>query len=254
MKRYSILYKLMIACAVFKNWPMVFLDRLGLVKEIAYQTRLGPVMHCRGGETDSGTVAVIFSGREYPLEVIRFDQFRNHAVIWDLGANIGTFSVWAASQLKSDFSLVCVEPHEENIKFLKRNLLRNGITNTNIFDGVVDRKNGFVNLDINRKADAIRISSDCTGARVKAITLEDLAKQENVERVDLLKMDIEGSEYAVLESSLDFVSNHVDRLIVEIHGRGRGYDNFLVPFFEEKFETTVVADNVLFFKTRRVIA
>lgn len=250
MNRYSIFEKVRIARSIFCNWPMVFLDRLGLIDEIVYRTRLGPVIYCRGGETDSGTVAVIFSGREYPVEVIRFDQFPDQAVIWDVGANIGIFSIWASLQLKKGFSLLCVEPHVENLKYLKRNMLGNNITDFLCYEGVVYRENGFVNLDLDCKADAIRISSDLTGAKVKSVKLEDLAKQHNVDHVDLLKMDIEGSEYVVIESSLDFIFHHVDRLIVEVHGQGKGRENLLVSQLENHFEVTVVADNVLYFKSR----
>jgi FkbM family methyltransferase len=53
---------------------------------------------------------------------------------------------------------------------------------------------------------------------VKAITLGDLFKQEKIDHVDLLKMDIEGSETEVLSStSFKDVADKIDLLIVERH-------------------------------------
>lgn len=247
--KYTFFQKIKIAKKVFYNWPLIILDRLGLIKEVTYRTRLGPIFRCRGGESDSGTIAVIFSGIEYPVDIIEFNNFRDNANVWDLGANIGTFSIWSSLHLKNKFQLLCVEPFSENISYLRTNLELNNISSFNCFEGVVSNFTGFVNIDVSRKADAVKITTNATNTKVKSITLQDLAELYKTDRVDLLKMDIEGAEYSVINHSLDYLANNVERIIIEVHGKEKGLKNPLVSLLKNYFSVALVAENILFFKS-----
>jgi ribosome-associated toxin RatA of RatAB toxin-antitoxin module len=53
--------------------------------------------------------------------------------------------------------------------------------------------------------------------QVKYITLKEYLQKNNIEIIDVLKMDIEWMEFEVLDSRWDFEREKVDNLIVEIH-------------------------------------
>ena len=52
---------------------------------------------------------------------------------------------------------------------------------------------------------------------VKTSTLEQIIKDYKINRVDLLKLDIEGSEYKVIKKGVKLIKSIVQRLIVEYH-------------------------------------
>ena len=61
-----------------------------------------------------------------------------------------------------------------------------------------------------------RIATDDHGVLVPAITIEELCKQNGIEKIDLLKLDIEGAEEQVLENGT-FLAR-TEHIIVELHG------------------------------------
>jgi FkbM family methyltransferase len=57
-----------------------------------------------------------------------------------------------------------------------------------------------VRFTTDRAAWGNRIATDDRGVLVPAITIEELCKQNGIEKIDLLKLDIEGAEEQVLEN------------------------------------------------------
>ena len=248
---FKLMKKILVSVRVFKNWYMVPLDRLRVVKFVDYKIRSGAIMRCRGGSTDSGTVAVIFSGYEYPPNSIKPCSFPENPSVWDLGANIGAFSVWVSRQLKGG-NFLCVEPDEGNISMLKHNFSLNGLGNVEIIQGVVGAEDGMIRVDYERAKDAICITNNETGTLTPQYKLESLAKKYGVKRIHLLKVDIEGAECSVLQSAASFINEHVDKMIVEIHGLVKGLAHPLANDFKENFNVTLIHDNVLCFVSKKL--
>jgi len=48
-------------------------------------------------------------------------------------------------------------------------------------------------------------------------SLNNFCKENNISTIDLLKMDIEGSEYKVFDSSTDFIKKNIKSIFVELH-------------------------------------
>lgn len=75
---------------------------------------------------------------------------------------------------------------------------------------------------------------------VPVTTLEKILKEYNWEQIDLLKLDIEGSEYAVIDSTSDHIFDNVGRILLEYHwpnGRLEGIiERFTSLGFKHKFE------------------
>jgi hypothetical protein len=61
-----------------------------------------------------------------------------------------------------------------------------------------------------------RIATDGHGVLVPALTIEELCKQNGIEKIDLLKLDIEGDEEQVLENGT-FLAR-TEHIIIELHG------------------------------------
>lgn len=250
----SLIQKLLTAVSVYNNWYMVLIDRLTSKGEITYRTRLGPKVICRCGDSDSGECAVIFSGKEYPVELLDLNSLPDGSCIVDLGANVGAFAIWISfliySRGRNLTRLCCVEPDLDNLKILKKNLLLNGLDSVEIYEGVIGESVGVTQIAKKGKSDGIKVVKE-GGVRVNQTTLCKLAEEFDFKRIDILKVDIEGSEYAVLEGAYDFVLNHVEKMIVEVHGAPNSSENSLWRLYEPAFEVKRVSNNILFFKNRR---
>jgi FkbM family methyltransferase len=66
--------------------------------------------------------------------------------------------------------------------------------------------------------------------KVRALRLDTLLEQENIEKVDLLKVDIEGAEVEMFRNADDWL-DRIDALAVEFHDNSRSasqFDSFMV--------------------------
>jgi FkbM family methyltransferase len=150
-------------------------------------------------------VADVFLGDEYAaLGCERPD------VILDLGAHVGSATLYFKHRFP-DARVVAVEPNPRAVARLRRNTAGlPGVEILNVAVGGHTRPGRFLPAP---HTSASRLASDGP-LEVDVLGLGDLLERIGVSRVDLIKLDIEGAEFEVLESArLD----NVDELIVELH-------------------------------------
>ncbi|MFZ0480983.1 MAG: FkbM family methyltransferase [Terriglobales bacterium] len=141
----------------------------------------------------------------------------------DAGANIGAFSVWAAKRLP-EARILSFEPHPETFAKLEHNLAANGLlTRVQAVHGALAAQSGkraiskgpesqrrsLIPIDLNADQES--------GIPVPSITLTDLLEKYNLPQIDLLKMDIEGSEWEVLHSTPASTFARIRRIQFEYH-------------------------------------
>ncbi len=204
-----------------ENVWVFILDFFGIYgndRHLILKTKRGPSLEVRAGSTDLAEVAVIFSDTEYPQ---RFFPKKNGSAIVDLGANIGAFSLYSASVLKKfKPSIIAVEPSTENFELLIGNISRNRLSKfIRPFQVAVTAKNGKAILDTSGTKDTYKISTKRTPGSEDVVTktLSDICQSAKIAKIDLLKIDIEGSEFEVISSSIDTLSSKVGSIIIEIH-------------------------------------
>src|SRR5690606_2136755 len=129
------------------------------------------------------------------------------ACILDLGANIGAFSV-LAGKLGAD--VVAVEPQPDNYSHLTENLSLNGLSH--------DRVRALP-VACWKHSDGVTISGeyggtcvDTQGTHVPTLTLGELVEAAG-RQIDLMKVDVEGSEYAILRDTEPLAC--IDRIVME---------------------------------------
>jgi len=130
----------------------------------------------------------------------------------DAGAYIGDSSAYFASKYP-DLQIVALEPHPANHTIAKRNLEAYG------------ERVMLLNMALGSTRETVMISGEHDGASVggggapvEATTVPDLLQRAGWERVNILKMDIEGAEADVLGRTADAWLDRVDMLIIELHG------------------------------------
>jgi FkbM family methyltransferase len=141
-------------------------------------------------------------------------------VVWDVGANLGVYSVLAA---KVADEVVAIEPHPETADRLEDNLLDDVLT-CSIGDIALSDESGTVELQLERDEigtqtptlDESQIQASET-VTVDAMTGDELASSSWVDSPDVLKIDVEGAELSVLRGCQQLL-DRVETAIVETHG------------------------------------
>jgi FkbM family methyltransferase len=189
------------------EWPRFLAYRRGFGRrETSFRVRgISVPLCCRPGTTDALTIDSVFRLRNHlPPKTLDDD-----ATILDLGANVG----YVAADLATIYPkarIIAVELDDENAELASRNLapFHCEVVNAGIW---ID--DGTISYDGNRE-DAFKILGDGTKSG-RAVTITSLLDERGIERVDYVKMDIEGAEWDLFNSPgwLD----RVDAISVEIH-------------------------------------
>ena len=168
----------------------------------------------RPGTSDVATFDEVFLGREYDLP---FADFAPRHVL-DVGANVGYASVHFATQWPQA-SVLAVEPEAANAVLLKRNTGAYRHIDA-LHAAVWSRPTSLAVENPHADANAFRMTeaNDGGGPRIPAFTLSQLIARLGCERLDLLKMDVEGAEAEILRNAADWL-DRVNVLIIELHDR-----------------------------------
>lgn len=114
----------------------------------------------------------------------------------DVGANLGYYTVLAGKLVGETGKVVAFEPDEENFAMLSKNVAANGLKNAQCVRAAVADKNGMVSLYIS-EAHSGDHRIYATGERRKRVEVRTVSLDEFFkpgERVDFIKMDIQGAE------------------------------------------------------------
>jgi FkbM family methyltransferase len=178
--------------------------------------------------------------REVFMEgLYEFDEYGDPKVIVDAGANVGLSSVFFAMRFPAA-RIVALEPDPDNARMARLNT--RAFENVALIEAALMASGGLARkLEGPFNADSYRFSPATVqdGDSVPAVTVDALMRQQGFDTIDLLKMDIEGSERDVLASSSTWLSR-VKVLALELH-------EDLAPGAREVFEREVAS------RSRRVV-
>lgn len=139
-------------------------------------------------------------------------------VVLDFGANIGLFSIWIARRAPTA-TVLAFEPFPENYSALRANLT-GWPHDIRVHNVAVGGTAGFGQmLDAGERSLDHRLvtAGEKAGHRVEVITLETAVELTSAPMVDLLKIDIEGSEGDVLASTDERILRRIRRVALEYH-------------------------------------
>jgi FkbM family methyltransferase len=136
----------------------------------------------------------------------------------DVGAHVGQFALVAAARVGPSGRVIALEPHPESFAALEENLALNAARNVIALRCAADVARGTVRLAFppagNRGA-ARLAAPDEPGIDVEAAPLAQILAGHGIERVDAMKVDVEGAELRVLASLFDASAIRPAHLFVE---------------------------------------
>jgi len=139
---------------------------------------------------------------KYLEELLDFCDARN---IIDIGACIGEYSIYFAKNFPKS-KVISVEVEQSNLKLLEENIRLNKCDNSIkvIKNAVSDFAGQNFSIIGNTQESEAVVSN--TYSELKTITLSSLINSEKLDKIDFLKVDIEGSNYKVSQCIINNLS------------------------------------------------
>ncbi len=193
-----------------EGFLIYFQLKMGIVKNISLSELAYPV-HLRPNTSDSSTFKQIFIRREYDIQV----GFKPK-VIFDIGANIGLAAIYFSNRF-SEAKIISIEPASDNFEMMMKNIapykninaLHSAIWNEDKNLKVVDKGLGAWGYTVE---EATLEDSDY----FSAFSIKSIMEKFNVDKIDILKMDIEGSEKIVFSQNYEYWLPRIRVLVVDI--------------------------------------
>ena len=138
-------------------------------------------------------------------------------VFVDVGAHIGKYALKVADLMKKGL-VVAIEPNPENYKALLKGIKLNNLKNVIALNIAAFDKNCWIKLFIGEMSDHHTLKRDLKMGyiEVKAKALDNVLEELALNRVDWIKIDVEGAEVEVLKGLENSLKKYHPKLIIEI--------------------------------------
>jgi len=140
-------------------------------------------------------------------------------VVLDVGANIGYYTIILAKLVGPEGRVFAFEPTQHFRTVLERNVAANKLTNVEIISTGLSSKAGKGQIEIGQSTATLHVPG---GAQLEAsesislTTLDAFARDRNLERLDFIKVDIDGHEPAFLDGAHDTLTRLDPPILLEI--------------------------------------
>lgn len=202
---------------IIENWVDVILIYRNLKRKrfSTLKTREGLRIKMRNNSTDIQVFATVWLLEEYGKEGFLPE---GNVVIVDIGAHVGFYALYV-SQINRHAKIFSFEPVSENYNLLKENIAKNSLDNVKAFNLAVGGQIGEGRIFCFRDQSAHSIYKKSEKSEVvNCTTLDDIIKDNDIQKISVLKLDCEGAEYDILNKASDSSLEKIDRICMEYHG------------------------------------
>ena len=193
------------------------------------------------------------------------DNFRIHnskkIVFWDIGANIGLYSIYAATKFKS-IEVTSFEPSTSNTRTLSRNISINSLENKiNIFPLALSDKKNIIsyfnekkfmeggalsnfNSNINLGGEIIRKNKIKNKYNIYGTNIDNLILNKILKVPNYIKIDVDGIEYLILKGAKNLLkNNNLKELSIEMNPSYLKQYELINRFMKENNFKKIVSTN-----------
>lgn len=203
---------------------------------------------------DPVDMAMLFGTYERSTTRLLMRELRPGMVFLDIGAHIGYYTCLAAKLVGPRGRVVAFEPHSRNVALLRNNVTVNGYDQVTVVNKAVwdreERKLLYENEAWGSHS-LYQYASAFTGAalEVETVSLDHFTSSQGLDRVDVVKIDAEGSEVPVLRGMRNLLSKSSSaKIIIEYYpeaqeASGISWEAFLRYLRSSGFSSIRVIDN-----------
>ncbi|MCS4537246.1 MAG: FkbM family methyltransferase [Thaumarchaeota archaeon] len=145
----------------------------------------------------------------------------------DIGANIGYYALLTAGIVGKTGHVMALEPHPANFSKLLENVSINNLSNIDCSNVACSNHDGKAIMETSLQSNWHRIAQENGngGLEVQVRKVDTLAR--NLTQLNLMRMDVEGHEYEVIEGSHNTIGTFKPALFMEFHPTLAGKDKIL---------------------------
>jgi FkbM family methyltransferase len=219
-----------------KNWHEFFWKHMKKSNEqMTLRMRNGYKMNIRPSNSEMSMIIEIWSEKDYTPKGF---EIKPRDTVIDIGGNIGSFSIYAATQAKNG-KIYSFEPFTENYNIFKSSIEINKIKNIRLENRAIAAKGGkykfYVFDEGNSGTSSLYNNSSKKGKEIKidATTLPEVVKKNKIRKIDFMKIDCEGSEYEILFKLPKTILKDTEKMVIEYHDNVTKYNHKdLIKFLE----------------------
>lgn len=151
--------------------------------------------------------------REIFVDEVYKQVLPDNAYVVDCGAHIG-LSVLYIKKICPSAHVIAFEPDKRNFDLLQKNVESHGLQNVELKNEAVWNRDTFLDFmqDGNMSSKIVQ-PEEVAAVKVRAVRLKKIINR----KIDFLKIDIEGAEYAVIKDISDNL-RYVNNFFIEYHG------------------------------------
>lgn len=157
-----------------------------------------------------------FKDEKYVIREI-LKEIKDGGVFYDIGANIGTHSAFIGNIPET--KVYGFEPFPANFKSLEKNFEYNNI-NGNVFQVALMNKTSQMSLttESGESGEGTNHISEKGDINVEAFRGDNFIEKEDLEKPDIMKIDVEGAEFEVLKGFENTLKDSDNlKLFIELH-------------------------------------
>lgn len=209
---------------------------------------------------NDGVARLTFYFNYHEPEIFKFlEKFINkikekqdELIYLDIGANIGLYSLFVAKRVQKRGKVIAFEPHPNTFDKLTENIRLNNFNNIIAINKALGNEKNFVYInqcEDSAKTFVSNLKTDQSEMKVEMVNLDYFLKENQIDKIDYVKIDVEGFEFYVLQGMKELLKNSPPLIIqIELYEKflarsGSSLDTTVKFLYEFKYTTWKLNSN-----------
>jgi len=198
------------------------------------------------GDLGISSELLMFKTHEPLTTKLLSKELKKDMVCLDVGGNIGYYTLFESNIVGPNGKVIAIEPSPPNFKYLKKNLEIQNIKNVDAYNFAAGDRDGDINFLIYEESNGSFTIPDGETTnlpgeiiKVQAKRLDTFLDELKINRVDFVRMDVEGYESYIIEGMPNIIKSFKPMFQIEVHASLLGKDGtkkFLKTFQEYGYE------------------
>lgn len=175
-----------------------------------------------------GVAKLIYAFRDhYEPELAYLEKLLSPGMVFiDAGANFGIYTAMASKAVSEEGRIISFEPSARAYPVLRQNIEINGFKNVLAFPTALSERAGRALLYHHSAVGSDALARDSTfdpnsyAQEIETESLDDVLRRTSVERVDVIKMDVQGAEELALRGASEAIRSMHPAVMFEFHPGG----------------------------------
>lgn len=159
----------------------------------------------------------------------------NGDIIIDLGAGVGTELYFYSKKVSSKGKIYAIEASPDSFSILKQLSKKNQFDNVSLHHLAITEKTGHIWIEQRRAYNANQINKEQRGVKVSETTLDNFVENNNIKKINLLKVNIEGAELNLIKGMSDSI-HIIENIAISCHDFIFEHDTQITKTIVDYFE------------------